>query len=63
VEAYWLNLAGWVAAKLGKGLPGEAGCWQLSPGKLQRAGITEELLQDCAEATQTAFDQVKTSLR
>lgn len=63
VEAYWLNLAGWVAAKLGKGLPGEAGCWQLSPGKLQRAGIAEDVLQDCVEATQVAFDQVKTSLR
>ncbi len=63
VEAYWLNLAGWVATKLGKGLPGEAGCWQLSPAKLQQAGFTEEVLQKCAEATQAALTQIKSTLR
>jgi HD-like signal output (HDOD) protein len=63
VEAYWLNMAGWVAAKLGKGLPGEASCWQLSPAKLQRAGVTEEVLQQCAEATEAALTQIKNALR
>jgi hypothetical protein len=52
-----------VATKLGKGLPGEAGCWQLSPAKLQHAGFTEEVLLKCAEATEAALNQIKTSLR
>ena len=63
LEAYLLNLSGWVAAKLGKGLPGEASCWQLSPAKLSRAGITEEVLADCADAVQHGLEQVKNSLR
>jgi HD-like signal output (HDOD) protein len=63
IEAYWLNLAGWVATKIGKGLPGESGCFQLSPAKLQRAGVTEEVLQKCADATQAALAQIRASLR
>ena len=63
IEAYWLNLAGWVATKLGKGLPGESGCWQLFPAKLQQAGVTEEVLQECAEATEIALHQIKNTLR
>jgi HD-like signal output (HDOD) protein len=63
IEAYWLNLAGWVATTLGKGLPGESGCWQLSPAKLQQAGVTEEELQNCSEATETAFNRIKNTLR
>ncbi|MDD2763053.1 MAG: HDOD domain-containing protein [Opitutaceae bacterium] len=63
VEAYLLNLAGWVAAQLGKGLPGEAGCWQLTPGKLQRTGLTEDVLRECVHHTQMAFDQTKSKLR
>jgi len=63
IEADWLNLAGWVATKIGKGLPGESGCFQLSPAKLERAGVSEEVLQKCAEATQAALTQIRVSLR
>ena len=62
IEAHWLNLAGWVAAKLGKGLPGESGYWEISPAKLKAAGVTEEVLQNCAEATELALEKVKKTL-
>lgn len=63
VEACLLNLAGWVAAHLGKGLRGEADCWQLTPAKFQRTGLTEEMLDECAQRTQTAFMQIKMACR
>jgi hypothetical protein len=36
---------------------------QNRPAKPQRAGVTEEVLQKCAEATQAALTRIKTALR
>ena len=63
VEAVLLNLAGGIAAGLGKGLPGEGACLQVTPGRLQRAGLTEADLQECAAHTQAAFAKLRAACR
>lgn len=57
-----LNLAAGIAAESGYVLPGEAGCWETTPDKLNVAGISPSLLQDCADEAREAFAQIKDSL-
>ncbi len=63
VEACLLNLAGWVAARLGSGLPGEAACCRLTPEKLQRADLTELELEECARHTEAALRHLRSACR
>jgi len=62
-DAHYLNLAGWVAEKLGKGLPGESGCLKVTPAKLETTGLTEAMLDECVEYAGAALEQVKETLR
>jgi HD-like signal output (HDOD) protein len=62
-EAHRLNLAGWIAEQLGKGLLGESRCLQPRTNRLQRAGVTEPLLQTCIIETRTALNEVLTACR
>jgi HD-like signal output (HDOD) protein len=57
-----LNLAAGIAADAGYVLPGESGCWDVTPEKLRTVGISTAMLQDCAEEARQAFDQIKDSL-
>ncbi|MEI7551570.1 MAG: HDOD domain-containing protein [Verrucomicrobiota bacterium] len=49
VGACVLNLACGVAARFGLDLPGETGHWARSEAKLTLAGVTDEVLEQCAE--------------
>jgi HD-like signal output (HDOD) protein len=49
VGACVLNVACGVTARFGLDLPGEAGHWQRSEAKLTLAGVTDSLLDQCAE--------------
>lgn len=57
-----LNLAAGIAAESGFVLPGESGCWEVTPEKLSVAGISQPVLQECAEEARDAFRQIKDSL-
>jgi HD-like signal output (HDOD) protein len=62
-EAYLLNMTGWVTTQLGKGLPGEAACWNTSPSHLAAAGVTQEQLEQCVLETRTAVNEAKSAWR
>jgi hypothetical protein len=57
-----LNLAAGLAAEAGYVLPGESGCWEMTPEKLQTVGLSTSLVQDSAEESRLAFEQIKESL-
>lgn len=57
-----LNIAAGIAAEAGYVLPGEAGCWEITPEKLKVVGIPNSILQDCAQEAREAYDQIKDSL-
>lgn len=49
VGACMLNLACGVSARFGLDLPGESGHWLRSDAKLTLAGVTDQILEQCAE--------------
>ncbi len=57
-----LNLAAGMAAEAGYVLPGESGCWEATPEKLEIVGLSTSMMQDCAQESQQAFEQIKQSL-
>lgn len=57
-----LNLAGGLAQRAGRALPGEAGWWNISPDKLSAAGLTHDDLQAAADASETAFQAAVAAL-
>ena len=58
-----LHVACWVTHQMGKGFKVEAKQWALSEDVLQRAGLTEEAVQNCIAETQEALMALKTRLK
>lgn len=55
VGACVLNLACGVSARFGLDLPGETGHWVRSEAKLTLAGVSDEVLEQCAENARTHY--------
>jgi HD-like signal output (HDOD) protein len=53
--AVLLNVANGLAGRFGRCFPGEASWWEITPGKLRAAGLTEGDLDDAATAAEGAF--------
>jgi HD-like signal output (HDOD) protein len=57
-----LNLAAGLAAESGYALPGESGCWDVTPDKLRAAGLPPAFLAECAAEAREGFDAIKDAL-
>jgi len=57
-----LNVACGVAAELGYGLPGEEKYWELSPEKVEMAGLLDHHVRQSAIDASVSFEAVKASL-
>ncbi len=57
-----LHLAGWVTGVLSVAPKFEAGLWELTPDRLELAGVSEEFMQGCADSTRTELDALKNQL-
>jgi HD-like signal output (HDOD) protein len=62
VGACVLNLACGVSARFGLDLPGETGHWTRSEAKLTLAGVTEQVLEQCAENARAHYMALCASL-
>ena len=58
-----LNIAGWVSQELGQGLPGERDLWELTPKKLEMAGLREEQVKEQLENVAWLFERMQPALR
>jgi HD-like signal output (HDOD) protein len=61
--AYLLNIAGWVTRELGQGLPGERDLWELTPDKLEQAGLQEEQVKAQLDEVAFLFERMQPALR
>ena len=57
-----LNLACGVATRFGLDLPGEAGHWVRTDAKLTMAGVTDEVLEQCAENARAHYQALCATL-
>ncbi len=57
-----LNLAAGIAADAGYRLQGETGYWEITPEKLQTAGLSATLFKECVEDARAGFEQIRDSL-
>lgn len=57
-----LNIACGVATELGYGLPGEESYWELTPEKLQVAGLLDHQVRQSAIDANVGFEAIKASL-
>ncbi len=57
-----LHLACWVAAMMGKGLKPEARVWELAPVRLELAGVTEAIVHEAVDKTESAFEALRQQL-
>ena len=57
-----LNVAGGLTHQAGRGLPGDADCWDLSDTRLQAAGVTAEDVEAATTTAKEAFDAALTAL-
>jgi HD-like signal output (HDOD) protein len=57
-----LNIAGWIAAKLGHGLVGDARYWELTPKKLEGARVSEDLVNNAMTDTKASFERLQACL-
>jgi HD-like signal output (HDOD) protein len=53
------HLAGWVAGVIGVSTKSEAGLWELTTERLDLAGVSEDFMQTCADATRTELEALK----
>ena len=60
--AYLLNLAAGAAERSGFGLVGEGSYWEPSPARLERAGVTEEQLEDATRLAVERFGPVRAAM-
>jgi HD-like signal output (HDOD) protein len=58
--AHLLNLAAGEAERSGYGLPGESGYWELTPGKLAAAGVSDAERRSATAEARTAFEAIRT---
>lgn len=58
-----LHLACWIAATLGKGLPGEARIWRATPDLVALAGLPPETPQSCIVDIRAELNRLSGSLR
>jgi len=58
-----LHVACWMTHQMGKGFKAEAKQWSLSEDVLQRAGLTEPVVQTCIVETQEALVALKMRLK
>ena len=63
VGACVLNLACGVSARFGLDLPGEAGHWERSEAKLTLGGVTDLVLEQCAENARAHYQALCESLK
>jgi HD-like signal output (HDOD) protein len=54
-----LHLAGWVVGALGASIKSESCLWELTADRLDLAGVTEDFMQQCADATRNELDALK----
>ena len=57
-----LHLACWVVQMLGHGLTAEARLWELTPERLEQAGVSEEYVRECVTETGNAFNALREQL-
>jgi len=57
-----LHLACWVVQAMGKGLKSEARLWDITPERLEFAGVSEESIRECVEQTEVAFNALREQL-
>ena len=57
-----LHLACWVTQTLGHGMKAEARVWELTPERLELAGVSEEYIRDSVMETSNAFNALKEQL-
>jgi len=57
-----LHLACWVVETMGKGLKAEAKLWEITPERLQLAGVSEECVRDCVMETSNTLNALKQQL-
>jgi len=57
-----LNVAAGIAADAGYRMPGETGLWEITPEKLQAAGLSSTLFQECIREARDGFEQIRESL-
>lgn len=60
IEAFLLNIAGWVAHQIGKGIPGETLYWRRHPDKFLRAGIAQEDLDEIVATVEAGLTKLGT---
>ncbi|MBI5382226.1 MAG: HDOD domain-containing protein [Opitutae bacterium] len=58
-----INIAGAVVAEAGHTLPGDRRYWELTPRKLEAAGLTEDQVLQIGIRTRTAFERLRGSIR
>jgi HD-like signal output (HDOD) protein len=57
-----LHIAGWMAAQMGQGLPGERDLWQFDPAKLEIAQVNEEQVRRSMEYASVHFERLRLAL-
>lgn len=59
VEAFMLNIAGWIAQTAGKGIPGETLYWRRHPDKFMQARISPEIAEELVGVVQAGFEKLR----
>lgn len=62
VLAHMLNLAGFIAHNLDRGLPGEAVLWDNDPARFEKTGLDDERIEELQMDTILEVDRMKTML-
>lgn len=57
-----LHAACWVVQMLGKGLKAEARIWEITPERLDLAGVSEQYIRECVGETEVAFNDLRQQL-
>lgn len=58
-----LHVACWVTHQLGKGMKVETRQWELTPELLEKAGLSEAIVETCKQETEEALGELKQSLK